>query len=722
MMADHKSSFASLARPEVLLLFFVLTFSPLAFGTVKPWSRAIADCAALAGIAIAFHRRTRGKHLRLFAAPGALPLLLFLGYLLAQAIPLPPALVLLLSPAAHGRWAAALGSDGSLPWLPLSLDPLATVREFFRFSACAAVYLLTVQLLARQDRLRAVTNLLAVFVAALSFAAIVQFLSAPRRLLFIRDSPSQYSFGPFVNRNHYANLMAMVAPVMFGLFLGRGPRGGARTLRERLVDLLARPESSIRILLGFAALLSAASLVISLSRGATVAAIVALLVFGGFLVAHRLGRRRSGAAALFFYAFTVFVGWFGWEKVADRFSNLRLNPDIVDSVRAGLWRDTVRMAADFPVFGAGVGSFERLYPAYRTVPGPLGIAHVHNDYLELLAGGGTAGLVLYAWFVAAVLLAAVLACLRRRDPPSLYLAFGSLAGCVAFLVHGASDFSLAIGANALYFFFLLGLAVSASHTRVQPDGRQTLLSSRRLPARVSHAVAALALASVIVHGTELAARHAWDRATGEVLQLGPRQEPPAFVRGLITRAARLQPLEAAYPAALARIAYREANPDEALRLTRLSLRLRPVDAVVLMQRGTLLSARREDGPARQSFAAAVAADPAAATPRVTFGAWLLSKGDRGAAVAQMSAAMLIEPAGTPGIISRLVLAGFDDEKIAAAIPPSPEALLGFARYARTTGARRLAVEACRRTLAVDPGNQQAQAELVVLEHLPGQPR
>ena len=94
----------------------------------------------------------------------------------------------LLSPAAHARWAAALEPAAvRLPWLPLSLDPLATLREFFRFSACAAVYVLTVQLLARRERLRAVTTVLAVFVAALSFEAIVQFLVAPRRLLFIRD-------------------------------------------------------------------------------------------------------------------------------------------------------------------------------------------------------------------------------------------------------------------------------------------------------------------------------------------------------------------------------------------------------------------------------------------------------------------------------------------------------------------------------------------------------
>ena len=48
--------------------------------------------------------------------------------------------------------------------------------------------------------------------------------------------------------------------------------------------------------------------------------------------------------------------------------------------------------------------------------------------------------------------------------------------------------------------------------------------------------------------------------------------------------------------------------------------------------------------------------------------------------------MTLDPERAPGIFSRLVLAGFDDEQIAAIIPPNADALLQFARYATTTGA------------------------------------
>ncbi|HWR96857.1 MAG TPA: O-antigen ligase family protein, partial [Candidatus Methanoperedens sp.] len=548
----------------------------------------------------------------------------------------------------------------------------------------AAVYFLAVLLLARQERLRAISATLAVFAAALAFTAILQRLVSPQLLLFVREAPSPHPFGPFVNRNHYANLMAMLGPVLVGLSLGSGTRSHALTARGRLADLLARRASVVRLLYGLAALLALSSLVLSLSRGGIVAAAAGLLAFGSCLAAHRLARRGILAAALFVPAVALFVGWFGWAEVTERFAVLRANPEVVDTVRAGLWRDTLRLATDFPALGAGVGSFERLYPAYRTVPGPLAIAHPHNDHLELLAGGGGAGVALFAWFVAATLSATARACRGRRDPAALTLACGATGGCVAFLVHGASDFPLAIDANALWFFFLLGLAVSASHTRQRPHAPETLLPPRRLPAAAAHATALAALAAVVFHAADIAARAAW-RQAGRVPPHGQTAPAAADVRGSLARAAQLQPLEALYPAALARLATSAGEVDQALRLTRRALRLLPADAAALAQLAALLAARGDDDAARRLFAAAVAADTIAARHAEAFGAWLLSRGERAAGAARLREAMAREPPRTSALIGLLVLAGFDDRQIAAVVPPAPEALRRLRRYLEATG-------------------------------------
>jgi hypothetical protein len=72
-------------------------------------------------------------------------------------------------------------------------------------------------------------------------------------------------------------------------------------------------------------------------------------------------------------------------------------------------------------------------------------------------------------------------------------------------------------------------------------------------------------------------------------------------------------------------------------------------------------------------------------------------------------ALALDPERAPGIFGMLLLAGLDDERIAAALPPSPAVLLKFARYAATTGAPRLAGETYGRVLAIDPGNPEAIA-------------
>ena len=356
-------------------------------------------------------------------------------------------------------------------------------------------------------------------------------------------------------------------------------------------------------------------------------------------------------------------------------------------MRAGLWRDTLRLAADFPLAGAGAGSFERLYPAYRTVPAPLAIAHAHNDHLELLAGAGAVGLGLFAWFVAAVLASVARACRRRRDPPALVLAFGALAGCVAFLVHGASDFAFAIGANAFTFFFLLGLAVSAAHTREHGVEPETLLGRRRLPAAVAHLAAAAAIAAGLFHAADLAAPPPGGR---RARPRHGRSRRPAPTRGRGARsvlAARLQPLEAAYPAraraprGARRRRWTRPCASRAARCACSRRRRR-------CSRSSATSSRRgarTRPPAGASPPPSPPTGPPRAPPRPS--APGCSPGETAPrAPPACGRRWIATRGGRPRSSALLVLAGFDDSEIAAAVPQRLEAQRRLARYLEATGA------------------------------------
>lgn len=67
-----------------------------------------------------------------------------------------------------------------------------------------------------------------------------------------------------------------------------------------------------------------------------------------------------------------------------------------ESARARLWLTSLRMAADHPWIGTGLGSFGTLFDQYR-VPGDyMSVAHPHSDPLNILVETGIVGLAAWA--------------------------------------------------------------------------------------------------------------------------------------------------------------------------------------------------------------------------------------------------------------------------------------------------------------------------------------
>ena len=61
--------------------------------------------------------------------------------------------------------------------------------------------------------------------------------------------------------------------------------------------------------------------------------------------------------------------------------------------RARVWTDAVQVARDFPLFGAGLGSFAAIEPHYKTIDQAHTTAQ--SSLLQWLAEAGLAGLLLF---------------------------------------------------------------------------------------------------------------------------------------------------------------------------------------------------------------------------------------------------------------------------------------------------------------------------------------
>ncbi|WP_298885743.1 O-antigen ligase family protein [uncultured Bradyrhizobium sp.] len=130
-----------------------------------------------------------------------------------------------------------------------------------------------------------------------------------------------------------------------------------------------------------------------------------------------------------------------------------------DAGRLSVYRSTIRIIADNPWFGTGLGTFAYAFPAYRSsdisMQGRWDIAH--NTYLEFASELGIPLAIIagVAWIVALAALVRGVRVRRRH----MMVPLAALAVCLIGLLHSAIDFSLQIAGYSIVLFALLGLGL-----------------------------------------------------------------------------------------------------------------------------------------------------------------------------------------------------------------------------------------------------------------------
>ena len=451
------------------IFILLLLFAPTAFGSVEPWAFFFLTLlSGMAFLSYLTHGLLTGRPF--YRVPGFIPLLLLAILLVFQLIPLPNGLLGFLSPHALLFRRETTGLlTGAAPW-PISLDIGGGIYELARFLVCCGCYVLTVQLLTDAKTLKRVVLTLAFFGGLLALFSILQSIFTVDRILWFRGVPENARpFGPYVCRNHYAGLMEMLCPLTLALvFVYRPPRQFG-TRREKIIGFFEDADFPVFILLCVSAVLMALSVFMSLSRGGIFSLCLSILLFLLFIVWTGSPTRRSGrirAAVILVFALVLAVSWFGWNRLDQRFGELgaEINGMSPES-RYQVLKDGLTMSADFPVLGAGFGSFRNVFPGYHSVAPYHLVDYAHNDYLQLLTEGGIVGLFLFLLFFLCLFRATFRALKKRIEPYAVLVCLGAMTGITAILCHSLVDFNLHINANTLYFTFLCGLMVSAAHTR-----------------------------------------------------------------------------------------------------------------------------------------------------------------------------------------------------------------------------------------------------------------
>lgn len=667
------------------LFLFTLIFSPLAFGAVEPWSIAIMESGAAA--ALCFYLLSLSASGRpLYRIPGLVPLTLLLIYLLLQTTPLPAQLVQLISPAAFEIQARVQSPPA---WMTLTIHPQATLNEFFRYLSYALFYVLTIQLLSEKMNFRRVLLVVSLFSGILAFSSILQLYLTEDMALWFRHVPKNSMIvGPYICHNHYAGLMAMALPLVLGLFLFHRPRLRQGSLIRGVVEILSQEKANIHILIGTIALLMAVSIILSLSRGGMISSALSLLVFLVLLSRSRVSRKGPLLIAGLLLLIGLAVSWFGWDPIVERFVHLTQAAQRVDLARLHFWRDSLGIVKTFPVSGSGFGTFADIYPAYQTLSEKYFVAHTHNDYLELLIEGGVIGLGLLLCFIGSVLHSSWKTLKTRKDRYALYLGCGALSGVSALLFHGFFDFNLHIGANGLWFFFLLGLAVSAAHTSFQPQAQTSRLARLDIGRSRTFAIAGsgLILVLVLFSGiTQTLGDFYYSAIEDYTISLTTPAEELQQMRNTARQAAFFAPLNALYVFAQGDTSWLLHDQPAAARHFHRAICLNPTKAAFLKRYGLFLARHGDKDQALEYLRLSVVYHPVNSDNKLEYGALLLSRGQRDQGIDYLKQAAFLNHKLVSKILTTLTIEGFSVDQMAAVIPETPEVIHTFAGFLDSLG-------------------------------------
>jgi O-antigen ligase len=298
---------------------------------------------------------------------------------------------------------------------------------------------------------------LIVYTFALALFAIFQFFSSEGMIYWTVPSPG-WTFGPYVNHNHYAGLMEMLIPLAVASAL----------------PVLRRHASAA--MLGALLLIPVASLLLSGSRGGLIALLAEVLLAGAlvFAAGPRHARRPTalvGAGALVAAALLFF--WMAPRQLADRLARMgdSTHPREIElGNRLEAARDSLGIWRDHPWLGVGLGSFESAFPRYQSFATDFRWDHAHNDYAEALAETGAVGAAIMAMALAGFFWLAFANLRERLRSSAGWMQFGAAMGCFGILVHSLADFNLHMPANAAWFAFCAALATA----RLNHRGTETL--------------------------------------------------------------------------------------------------------------------------------------------------------------------------------------------------------------------------------------------------------
>lgn len=325
----------------------------------------------------------------------------------------------------------------------LSLDPYSTQTTALHILSLGVFLSITLSLLTSAKRLQRIVSVITIFGFIFAFFAILQSVLSPNKIYGIYEVRFGAPFGSFVNRHNFAAYMEMTLALPLGLLFVGGIHKDKRLLYFTAIGLM-----------GIALLLSG-------SRGGFVA-FLAQVIFLVILTTETKSYNQIALKVVLTIALVaaVVAGSFfvGGDSSLTRFAETAAS-DNFSTDRTQIWRVTLEIIKNNPVFGAGIGAFGVAYTKYDPNSGLERVEQAHNDYLQIVADAGIIGLLIGLFFLYRLFKTGW----QHAKTENVFrrgVVVGALSGCFAILVHSVFDFVLHTTAVSLLFLTLVALVAA----------------------------------------------------------------------------------------------------------------------------------------------------------------------------------------------------------------------------------------------------------------------
>jgi len=338
----------------------------------------------------------------------------------------------------------------------ISETKTVSLQDFIIFFSYILIFFLITNNLNRKADFNSFIHLFFIISSLVSIYTIIQYYSFDPYLEDLHSLTSTIG-----QKNWISNYLAMIFPVVFSYFLLE------QTQKNKIIYFVL-----------LAVLYT--TLMICQSRGTwvsiSITAILAIYIIIKFKFYEIFKRNRKWLFYLLitFLAITIIYSTDNPLNksaitVPQRVMSTFDEQDPSINTRLLIWKTTLEMIIDRPIFGSGIGTFKMNYLNYQAEflkNNPFYIKYsgkareAHNEYLQMWAETGIIDLIIFMGIIL-MFYSLIIDYLKKNDnEKDKIIVFGLVLGITCFLIHCLFTFPLHVPTLGVTFFALLGLTVT----------------------------------------------------------------------------------------------------------------------------------------------------------------------------------------------------------------------------------------------------------------------